>query len=174
MSATVITGIDPGQSGGIAHLVAGVLEVIPMPWITNEGIDGPTLKTFLACSSHVFMEQVQVRPGQGVGGLKTSLTQWGRCHGIIEGMDIPLELVHPQTWRKEMDCRIPQGGTPYARTKALKARSVVRARQIWPRERFLPTPKCKVPNDGMAEAALIAEYGRRKLAGQTWKFMNGA
>lgn len=169
----VVTGIDPGASGGIAHLVAGVLEVIPMPWITNEGIDGPVLKQFLAYSKHVFIEQVQVRPGQSVVALKTSLTQWGRCCGIVEGMGIPLTLVHPQTWRKEMECQIPKGGTPEARRRALKARSIVRARQIWPRERFLPTERCKVANDGMCEAALIAEYGRRKLTGQTWNFTGG-
>ncbi len=173
MTTLVISGIDPGASGAIAHIVAGVLEVIPMPWIPNEGIDSLALRTFLACSSHVFVEQVQTRPGQSVVALKTTLTQWGRCCGIVEGMGIPLTLVHPQTWRKEMDCRIASGGQPNDRKKLLKARSVAVARRLWPRERFLPTEKCKVPNDGMAEAALICEYGRRKLSGTSWQFAGG-
>jgi hypothetical protein len=30
---------------------------------------------------------------------------------------------------------------------------------------FLPTTKSKKPSDGLTDAALLAEYGRRKLAG---------
>lgn len=174
MSTDVITGIDPGCEGGIAHLVAGVLEVIPMPWISSVGIDGPAVRQYLAVSTHVWMEQVQTRPGQSVVALKTSLTQWGRLWGIVEGLGKPISLVHPQSWRAEFDCRIAPGGTDAARRRLLKAKSMAEAKRLFPRQNFLPTQRCKVPSDGMCEAALIAEYGRRKLLGQAWQFAKRA
>lgn len=169
----VISGIDPGASGGIAHIVAGVLEVIPMPWIEKQGIDPYRVREFLLPSKHVFLEQVQVRPDENRHSTAVACTQWGRLRGIVEGLGIPLTIVHPQTWRKEMDCRIPSGGEAYERKRALKAKSVSVARSQWPRQRFLATERCKVPHDGMCEAALIAEFGRRKLSGKAWQFTGG-
>lgn len=35
------------------------------------------------------------------------------------------------------------------------------AKQLWPEETFLASPLCKVPHDGLIDAALIAEFSRR-------------
>jgi hypothetical protein len=36
------------------------------------------------------------------------------------------------------------------------------ARRLWPDESFFATERCKTPHDGLVDAALIAEYARRK------------
>lgn len=161
----MVVGIDPGGEGACASLMVGdMLDVIPMPWFPLVGLDAKGLIEWLpdekACR-HVYVEEMSVRPGQGVSGVRTSATNWGRIVGILEGLRLPFTVVRPQTWRKAMDCGIPSGGAPAERTKLLKAKSVARAQQIWPHYDFRRTAKCRKAHDGMAEAALIAEYGRR-------------
>lgn len=51
------------------------------------------------------------------------------------------------------------------RRKLIKAASVQRARQLFPATNLYPTPRSTTPSDGMAEALLIAEWGRRQHAG---------
>lgn len=41
-----------------------------------------------------------------------------------------------------------------------KPRALAKALQLWPGETFLASERCRVPHDGMIDAALIAEYGR--------------
>ena len=41
--------------------------------------------------------------------------------------------------------------------------SITAATRLWPTETFLPTPRCTKISDGMTDAALIAEYGRRAI-----------
>jgi hypothetical protein len=51
--------------------------------------------------------------------------------------------------------KVPKGETKaYARAKAA---------QIWPDEDWLATPRSKTANMGYVDAALIAEFYRRKL-----------
>jgi hypothetical protein len=51
-------------------------------------------------------------------------------------------------------------GTPGEDTKQ---RSVIAAQRLFPNVSLLPTPRCKKPSDGIADALLIAEWGRRKM-----------
>jgi len=37
---------------------------------------------------------------------------------------------------------------------------LLKARQLWPDETWLASPRCTKPHDGMIDAALIAEYAR--------------
>lgn len=89
-------------------------------------------------------------PGQGV----TSMFHFGKSAGFIEGvlsaLKIPFELVIPQKWKKTFDLH------------ADKTESINVCQKLFPSANLLPTPRCKKPSDGMAEALLIAEYGRRK------------
>lgn len=157
-------GIDPGQSGGIAAIDSnGTLIARPMPWMEKQGIDGAALKRILKQfpPTHVFIEAIQQRKGEGAVSGKTAATQWGRVIGMLEMAGIPYDVVQPLKWRKAMDCGIPSGGDQKDRRRLLKARSMSRVAQLWPNHDFRRTPKCSKPHEGMGEAALIAEYGRR-------------
>jgi hypothetical protein len=57
-------------------------------------------------------------------------------------------------WQKVMLPGCAKGDT--------KPAALARARQLWPAESWLASPRCSKPHDGMIDAALIAEYGRIK------------
>ena len=89
--------------------------------------------------------------GQGV----TSMFNFGKSAGFIEGVlrayNIPFQLVPPKTWKKEFSL-----GSD-------KAQSIEVCKRLFPKVNLLRTDKCRKEHDGMAEALLMAEYGRRKF-----------
>ena len=90
-------------------------------------------------------------PGQGV----TSMFHFGKSAGYIEGvlaaLRIPCQLIAPQKWKR------------YYGLHSDKAESIVLCQQKYPDINLLPTPRCRKPSDGMAEALLIAGYGRETM-----------
>ncbi|NBU23856.1 MAG: hypothetical protein EBS38_08160 [Actinobacteria bacterium] len=74
--------------------------------------------------------------------------------GFFETKFLPFQRITPQSWQLAMLGKVPKGETKsYALAKSL---------EIWPEERFLASPRCKTPHPGIIDAALIAEYIRRK------------
>ncbi len=61
--------------------------------------------------------------------------------------------ITPQQWQKVLLPRCKAGDT--------KPRALALAKQLWPDETFLANKRCRVPHDGLIDAALIAEYARR-------------
>jgi crossover junction endodeoxyribonuclease RuvC len=95
-----------------------------------------------------FVEKVHSMPGQGVRSMFTMGVGYGAWLGLLAGLQIPTTLVMPQRWKKVM--LADQGQD--------KDASRLRAIQLFPTEAEYFTRK---KDDGRAEAALIAEYGRR-------------
>jgi hypothetical protein len=131
-----------------------------MPWLTNVGINVEPIRSLLLTADHVVIEDVQVRPGEGIKSTRTTCVNWGRLVGIAEGLSLPVTIVHPKTWQKVM-----LAGFGKMDKVSRKAASVSVAQRLWPGTSFMPTERCKRPSDGMAESALIAEWGRRVLKG---------
>jgi crossover junction endodeoxyribonuclease RuvC len=155
-----VLGVDPGLSGGLAIVNDRGLIMDPMP-TCGDGIDANALRRWLEVHKHeieiAYVERAQAMPKQGV----TSVFQYGRGFGILEAtlaaVGIPVELVAPVVWAKAMHAGL-SGET--------KAKSVVAAGKLFPAYDFRISVKAKKPHLGMVEAALLAEYGRRKLRGQ--------
>ena len=151
-------GIDPGLSGGIAYVSDSGAEAIPMP-ILDKRPDMEKVAQFLEGLDIglVVIEKVQLRPGES----GTSALTIGRNVGIIIGWlmakVIPYEEVPAQTWKKAVGATCDSKAKP----KEKKAASVAAARRLFPQVELV-LPRCKNYHDGMAEALLIAEYGRRK------------
>lgn len=154
----IIVGVDPGAEGGIATLHGEELSVVPMPWLPTQGIETEAVRHLFMAADHVVIEDISVRPGQSVVAVKTSCANWGRLVGIAEGLSCPLTIVRPQEWQ-----RVVLAGRTKGDRKARKAASVAVAQRLWPACTFLPSERAKKPSDGMAEAALIAEWARRTL-----------
>lgn len=153
-------GIDPGLQGALA-LVSndGLLGVIDMPKVkerhgkeSRDRVCAHTLRDELLTMQHTHgkiriavVELVGPMPKQGV----TSSYRFGYGNGQIEGvlaaLCIPTEFVRPQTWKKALGLG------------ADKAQSLALARAKWPYADSFALKK----HDGRAEAALLAEYGRR-------------
>jgi crossover junction endodeoxyribonuclease RuvC len=181
----MIIGMDPGLSGGLA-LVDNSGNIVccqTMP-AGETGVSGieltRVLKNYMVLEHQkkrgvgavddgglrAVVEQVGCMPGQGVCSVFTFGTGFGILQGVLSALEIPWELVRPQRWQKEVCAGIP-GKDP-------KKRSLEAARRLWPSRTWLASERCRKPHDGMVDAALIAEYGRRLHLGRTAKAENAA
>ncbi len=158
----IVLGIDPGMKGALAQYDGLHLTLYPIPTAKSTGRGREVLWTELTSSwdtlfpfvSHAFLERVHSRPGEGV----SSAFKFGRVFGGLEAAiatrRIPMTLVTPSVWMKAMG--VGRGS---------KEASVIRAAQLFPDN----APQFRGPRggilDGLAEAALIALYGHRKLTG---------
>lgn len=151
-----ILGVDPGLSGALALLdtETGKLdEVIDMPLRTirkKEWLDLYALAMWLDVRRSgirkCVVEEVHSMPKQGVVSTFRFGYATGAVTGAITANMIPTALAPPAIWKMQM-------GVTHDKDTSLD-----KARLLWPTmsERF----KRKKDN-GRAEAALLAEYGRR-------------
>jgi len=172
----MICGIDNGLDGGLVFLTeAGeVLVKYVMPTLALKGskreIDMAKLRDYLTLPlgvgtdgelvdlSHVFLERAQAMPGQGVSSMFSIGHGYGINKGLLAGLQIPFTIVSPQVWQREMFKGLPKEGKDTTR---------IVCQRIWPKDDWRASERCKVAHDGLCDAALIAEYGRRFLRGQT-------
>jgi crossover junction endodeoxyribonuclease RuvC len=150
-----IVGIDPGVSGAAALLIGGKLEAVAaMPTVTagKKGrriVDAGALSKIIRdmAPEHAIVEQVGVRPGEGVVGAFS----FGRSAGILEGvlgaLAVPRTMVTPAQWKVEL--RVPADKNE-ARARASR---LMNRGDLWPMKK----------DDGKAEAALLAYWGYLKL-----------
>ena len=143
-------GIDPGKSGALAIIHAsGNVEIVPFDAAQY------SLKLARICTGEYpvtcCVEKVGAMPGQGV----VSMFNFGHNLGLIEGLlqayGISYQLVPPQTWKKEFSL------------SSDKAKSIEVCQKLFPDVSLLATERSRKPNDGMAEALLMAEYARRRM-----------
>ena len=142
----IFVGIDPGLTGGIAIINEQQIEVYPY---TPEKLIN-ICKNFVNSNSSVLVavEKVHAMPKQGVSSTFNFGMGFGRILGILEALNISYELVTPQSWKR------------YIGVTHNKQTSIKKAQFLYPDVSLLPTPRCRVPNDGMAEALLIAHYAK--------------
>lgn len=153
MGYECVVGIDPGLTGGLACLSTDGLMVMRMPVIKGGSakiLDVANIVQWIDdCDpDHVFVERQQSMPGQGVASSFRTGQNYGIIIGILAGMQYPVTTVSPVIWKRSME--VPKD----------KRLARARATEIF--------PKCAqdwglARDDGLAESALIAEYGRRKL-----------
>lgn len=89
-----------------------------------------------------FLEEVASRPDQGVHSVFKFGMGFGGLRMALVACRIPFEIVRPQVWQQRMGCL----------TRGDKNVSKKKAQQLWPERVF---------THATADAALIAEYGRR-------------
>ena len=153
----IIFGIDPGFSGAMAelHTGSGQLYIHDMP--TVPGQKGKTDLNMHAiydtldageAGAIVWLEKVGARPGQGVSSMFRFGQQLGALEMACAGHGHQLRWVTPATWKKHYGLSADKGA----------ARSV--AMQRFPQQAQL---FARVKDDGRAEAALIALYGKETM-----------
>lgn len=156
----IYIGIDNGLSGGLVALSdhpGPPVSMIRTPVQTVRGkneINILAIKDWLQQFDHqqisAFIEVPTNARNATVGGSMWGSFQAIRC--MLDLRQIRYQRVTPQAWQKKMIPGADKGET--------KAEAMVAARQLWPSEKFIPDG-CKKPQDGLIDAALIAEYGRR-------------
>ncbi len=157
-------GIDNGITGGLAAIRGDgkPIWLKPMPiQRTKKGneIDVRAVKNWLdgVLLIHDTTETIVViEEPAGSKFPKMASSMAGSFHAIrtvLELMGLAYERVTPQAWQKVMLGKLPKGQTKIA--------ALTRARSLFPKQSWLETPRCTKPHDGMVDAALIAEFGRR-------------
>jgi len=161
----IIIGIDNGISGALVALTAYsgmVLDSILMPTrCTGTSRECDAIAVCEWIEKFQYSDEVAVAletPSKHSPGTLALCSMWD-CYGVIrsilEANNIRHIRIAPQTWQKEMLGKVPKGETkPYARAKA---------KELWTTETWLATPRSKKAHEGLVDAALIAEFYRRKL-----------
>lgn len=166
-----ILGIDPGLTGGIILIDSnGTMQCQHvMPSVSNL-LDTAALSLIFAnlkpVTNHCFIEAVNAFPGQGV----SSSLKFGRVYGIAEGiiaaLKIPYTLVSPIAWQKEIHAGVERKLDP-------KERSRIATSRLFPGLDLRATEHCRKPHDGLVDALLIAEFGRRSMVGAAPRMESG-
>ena len=142
-------GIDPGKSGALAIIRQdGQVET----YTFDPFVYATTLRHLSPCHDVVCcLEKVGAMPGQGVVSMFNFGHNFGFIEGLLQAYAIPYQLVPPQTWKKEFSLNSD------------KAKSIEVCQKLFPNANLMATNRSRKPNDGIAEAVLMAEYARRKL-----------
>lgn len=145
----IYIGIDPGKNGGIAILIKNNPFVSASTYVFDESILITILDELKNYNCKCTLEHVHAMPKQGVTSTFNFGMNFGFIQGVLRAYDIPYELVTPQKWKKEFSCTSD------------KNTSIEVCKRLFPDVNLKATERCKKDHDGMAEALLIAEYGRR-------------
>ena len=150
MSKASYIGIDPGRKGGIAYIYDDGYDSYFMPDTTSGIYKLLSQLADPAPWTTCIIEQVQVM-GKSFGA-KAALSygqHYGEIIGILTALEVKVVEARPAIWKKAMGL-----------TKE-KDDSIALCERLFPDVNLLPTQRCTKPSDGMAEAVLLAEYGRR-------------
>jgi hypothetical protein len=152
-------GVDPGKNGAIASISELSVEVVVCPMIGKE-YDTTSMASLLkkysekGCTATI--ERVHAMPHQGGTSMLSIGYGFGLWIGMFAALSIPYVVIPAVKWQKNMLV-----GLGKVDKKTRKQASIVAASRLFPGVSLLATPRCKTQHDGMAEAILIAEYGKR-------------
>ena len=157
----IYIGIDPGLDGGIAFIDSyNNILLIKTPVIGGKDYDVQAMKEILWSKEFgdearfATIENQISMPGQGLTSTLTTGKGFGIWLGLLAGLEIPFQVVHAKSWQTKL---FP-GTSPKLNTKA---RSEIIAKRLFPTADFRKSERARVANDGLTDAACIAEYGRR-------------
>ena len=148
----IYIGVDPGKNGGIAVIDNDGAVAFPF--------SEERLLIYLEGIAHeyecvCYLEHVHAMPKQGVSSTFNFGMNFGFIQGVLKAYGIPYELVTPQKWKKEFSCTSD------------KNTSIEVCKRLFPGVNLKATDRCRKDHDGIAEAFLIAEYGRRHYNGKS-------
>lgn len=163
----IVIGIDPGITGAVAAIDedGNYIDVRDIPVMAKgkggskvkNQVNAATLVNILKDFTYggnrdlkaiVYLERVSAMPGQGVSSMFSMGDTFGVCRGVVAAMDIPIEIITPQSWKKYYGLG--------------SDKEVCRAKAI---ELYPTAPLGRKKDHNRAEAILIARYGARMQAG---------
>jgi len=158
-------GIDPGLSGGVAVIDndGNMINMMTMPNTLHgrrNTVEIRELESFIKTyvNATVIIESAQ-KFSAGTNALTSTWFGFGRITAMLELNGIRHEIIaSPLTWQKAFWTKPKM---PKEVKFDTKAASVAAAKRLFPGLSFLRSERCSKPHDGLTDAALIAEYGRR-------------
>lgn len=155
-----VLGIDPGFGGAVACIFPDgyLANVIDTPTVQVKGKTQyvedemrSILDVFRGSAPAIaVIEIVGAMPGQGVTSMFRFGMGWGLWRGMLKGLGIDYVGYRPQEWKAHFGLTRDKGAS-----RKLAA-------ELWP---YKADMFARVKDHGRAEAALIAEFHRRKLYG---------
>jgi len=169
---TIFVGVDPGRFGAIAALYGDhVVTVDPIPTLEaavknkrkqgRREYDIPSIREHifeLGPLAELFVTVEQSRPlpptmkGGSIANFHRGVSRAG-WEWMLVALRVSYQLVSPQKWQREMHAGLPGSDT--------KQKSILAAQRLFPDADLRRTERCRKKDDGMAEALLLAEFGRR-------------
>lgn len=142
-----IIGIDPGKSGGMAALSqSGAVMVSCKLPETERDIETLLVKGVADDAEFAFIERVASSPQMGVKSAFSFGQSYGFLRGCLCAAGVAFDEVTPAKWQRAMGCL----------SKGDKNVTKAKAQQLF--------PGIKITH-AIADALLIAEYGRRLRGG---------
>lgn len=149
-------GVDPGLTGAVVVLDgdSNILLLVDMPVMskgTSKGnrrqVNPAELARLLAPyagnGTTAVLERQNPMPKQGVSSMFSIGDSYGVCRGILATLQIPVQVVHPSTWKAY-----------FKLLRASKEQSRTRAIELFPTATALSRKK----DHNRAEALLLARY----------------
>ena len=159
MSLLTIAGIDPGKSGALSIVYPdGAVQCFDVPTDKIKGKDRALYTAWaiswasaleFAAPDLIVIEHVASMPKQGVASTFNFGRSLGFVHAIACASKARVEFVTPSVWKGKLG--LLNSGKDASREKF---------RSLWPKYADLVA---RVKDDGRAEAALMAYYGRKFL-----------
>lgn len=155
-----IVGIDNGIDGGIAVIAAHdgvVITTTAMPTKQLNSKTVPDLVAVIAMLRDYDPARTIVAIEEPLKHAKSSqaMRSMSMCFGMLYGAlssRYDVATIDPRVWQKKM--------LMFALGATTKQKALYEAQRRWPDETWLASSRCKVPHDGIVDAALIAEYAR--------------
>lgn len=171
---TLIIGIDPGANGGAIAVIDGVGNTMTTFHIPvrdrnvgktriDKEVDAADLWRRLEKWSKrserikAYIEMPSPIPGSFIAGLCSLFQSYGAIMATIEAFGIEIEPVKPQIWKKAF------------KVGSDKKKSIFEAQKLFPAVNLT-----QAKHHNIAEALLIAEYGRIKTTGEPHQLAIGA
>jgi len=157
---SIFLGIDPGLDGGIAFIEPDKLVLHKTPVIAGKDYDIQAMKSMIWFYKEVDADlfctiETQISmPGQGLTSTLQTGKGFGIWLGLLAGLEIPYQVVGARQWQSKLF-------TGVSAKLDTKARSEIIAKRLFPTADFRKSERARVANDGLTDAACIAEYGRR-------------
>lgn len=147
----IVFAIDPGLGGAWAVIVDGKPAIVGDMPVSGEGSRARVAAGLLAhhmrnsAPELCVIELVSAMPGNGVSGMFKFGMAFGAAIAVANVLDVPVELVTPQTWKKHF--RLVGKDKEASRQRAI---------DLAPK---LASSLARKKDDGRAEALLIGIYG---------------
>lgn len=154
-------GVDNGISGGLVGLseYSQIVAMLPMPVLAarkRTEIDVASVWRWMADLDLGDKLTVVIEEPGGSKSAKAGASMAGSFHAlralcVLKGLR--WHRITPQAWQRVI--------LPGCKSGDTKPRALAEARQLWPDQTFLASERSRKPHEGLIDAALIAEYGRR-------------
>lgn len=149
-------GVDIGKSGAMVSIDEnGAVEIVPF----DEESYRDALERWFNDDCVAACEKIHAMPHQGVTSSFTFGQNYGWILGLLYAYRVPVNLVSPMAWKKMFGVQLSKDASKAEK----KAKTISEMKRLFPSVSLKRTERCKVDDDGIADALAIAEFCRRSF-----------